>query len=557
MDRRSFLSLATTKSHEQDIKELRNISPLGEPSPYGLEEYEGEWTSAHALHLLSRTTFGPLKAELDECLQLGVSASVDKLFQFSPLDDVPLSYNRNDAASPYGETFVDKQRSAGMEGQRAEAFLGWWGARLMKARFDISEKLTLFWSNHYSTELSIINDTRYSFKLYELLRNNAAGNFRQLTKDVTINPAMLVYLNGDRNIAQSPNENYARELFELFTVGKGPQIEPGNYTNYTESDIQEAAKVLTGWTFRNRIGNTEPQFFSLLHDKSTKQFSSAFGGRSISNLEENEYKALVDLIFMDKKPALYLARKLYIWFVNDYIDEDVEQKIITPLANIIFDDDYNVKEVIKILLKSAHFNDSLMHGSSIKMPLDFLADIYNKLGFQLADGDFETEYRNHLSFLVYYAAVMEQTLNNPPSVAGWPAFYQLPQLKRMWLNSVTLPIRRRVTDGVIYVGLVRRQQGRAIKIDPLSLLDAVDEPVDEYNIIDYYVNLFFPVEITDAKRNDLRKAFVPEGQPDYFWAYAYAMYVEDPQDEQIANGLRFVLIQFFSKLMASAEFQLN
>ena len=107
--------------------------------------------------------------------------------------------------------------------------------------------MTLFWHNHFVVEFGDINDARMGYEYCRLLRQHALGNFKQLAKDVTVTPAMLRYLNGNQSTVGAPNENYGRELLELFTVGKGPLIGPGNYTNYTEADVQAAAKVLTGW----------------------------------------------------------------------------------------------------------------------------------------------------------------------------------------------------------------------------------------------------------------------------------------------------------------------
>ena len=155
------------------------------------------------------------------------------------------------------------------------------------------EKLTLFWHNHYVTQG--INDPQMVYNYITLLRENGLGNFRELTKQMTIEPAMLIYLNGNQNSAVAPNENYARELLELFTIGKGPAVGPGDYTNYTEDDVVEMARVLTGWIVRggfttDTVNNPlKSEFRPARHDDGTKQLSHRFDDIEIDDMGENEY----------------------------------------------------------------------------------------------------------------------------------------------------------------------------------------------------------------------------------------------------------------------------
>ncbi len=555
MDRRRFLSLK--QSNTAKIQTELDVQTVQPPSS-GLAEYKGSWDFKRAWHLLARTTFGPTEAEIKESETLGLSESVSKLLDIDTSVDQPLSINRNDDNSPYGETFVDKSRSFGMESQRRRSLLSWWGMRMGKARFDISEKMTIFWSNHYATEVVLINDARYSYQLYKLLRENCLGNFRELTKEVTVNTAMLVYLNGNRNIARQPNENYARELFELFTVGKGTQVSAEDYTNYTEDDIRAASRVLTGWTINRRAGNDlEATFQSLQHDKTPKTFTAVFGNRTITNAEDEEYKQLIDMIYESDNAAKFLARKLYIYFVNDYINDTVQANVIDPLAQIIYDNDYEIKPALETLLKSEHFNDTLMLGSMIKTPFDYIFDVLNKLDFDLSSNNFAAEYNNYYSYVVGYAAAMDQTLNEPPSVAGWQAYYQQPLMYRMWLNSVTIQLRQKITDGAVYIGLRNRDNQTANTFDPIEMAKKSGDPGNDSALIDYFTNFFYPVPISDGKREQIRKTLVPDGSPSYVWNYRWAEYEANPDDETKQQTVSFMLLNFFSTVLASAENHIN
>ena len=148
--------------------------------------------------------------------------------------------------------------------------------------------MCLLWHNHFVIEIDAVNNTNYNYLYGKLLYEMALGNFKTLTENISINTGMLEYLNGTDNIAGKPNENYARELFQLFTIGKGPLVSDGNYTNYTESDIQAAAKVLTGW--KSNSAENASYFSDSKHDKSTKTFSDVYNNHSIVNNGANEYK---------------------------------------------------------------------------------------------------------------------------------------------------------------------------------------------------------------------------------------------------------------------------
>ena len=194
-----------------------------------LNKYNGAWNTSLAAHLFRRTTYGVSYETLKEYGSKSLDASLDVLFQ--PLGPPPPPLNlsfEDDPEVPIGVTWVDKGVSQNVNGYRTASLRGWSFELMLTGSLNIREKMTMFWHNHFVT--SDINDPRYSYKYIELLRSNALGNFKQLTKDVTIDPAMLNYLNGRDNTKQAPNENYARELMELFTLGKGISAGPGDYT---------------------------------------------------------------------------------------------------------------------------------------------------------------------------------------------------------------------------------------------------------------------------------------------------------------------------------------
>ena len=157
---------------------------------------------------------------------------------------------------------------------------------------------------------------------------------------------MLLYLNGNENTKEAPNENYARELLELFTIGKGEVAGPGDYTTFTEQDVQSMARVLTGWTINLLAIGTklESIFLAPRHDTGSKQLSSRFNDEIIENAGDQEYSNLIDVIFEQDEVSKFICRKIYRYFINHEIDDEIEANIIEPMAQIIRDDNYEVEE---------------------------------------------------------------------------------------------------------------------------------------------------------------------------------------------------------------------
>ena len=195
--------------------------------------------------------------------------------------------------------------------------------------------MVLFWQNHFASEADVIGDARYYYWFHNKLRKNYLGNFKNLVKKINIDPAMLVYLSGQFNTKEAPNENYARELFELFTIGKGPLDGEDSYTYYTESDIIEASKILTGWeVIKNFSGPDRQKFTSSRHDTSSKTFSSKFNNKVIHNNGEKEHEDLINMIFDQERTSEYICEKLYRWFIYYVIDGEVTDKIIKLVCKV-------------------------------------------------------------------------------------------------------------------------------------------------------------------------------------------------------------------------------
>ncbi|NJN50156.1 MAG: DUF1800 domain-containing protein [Polaribacter sp.] len=226
-----------------------------------LQPFSGSFNEVHARHLLKRTTFGVTQTMVIEAVNLGLQATIDKLFDDKPLTSFPLKYQFdgqgsgriNDPDANYGETWVngnvlpqvtDLQERNRIINSRKRSLYAWFFLEMQNSNISIHEKMTLFWHNHF---VAVNQNPHREFYYFDILRKNALGNFIELTKKITVDANMLEYLSGAENTNTAPNENYARELLELFTIGKGIAVGNGDYTNYTETDVVEIAKILTGW----------------------------------------------------------------------------------------------------------------------------------------------------------------------------------------------------------------------------------------------------------------------------------------------------------------------
>ncbi len=528
-------------------------------STFSIAKFEGEWTFERAAHLLRRTMYGPQKEDIDQALALGLEGTIETLLKAQPLPDKPINYNdENDLAVPIGETWVDKPiiRSDNANqnvNRRLNSLAAWTFGLTLTEGMSIREKMTLFWHNHFVT--SDVRDPQFAYNNINIYRSNYLGNFRELTKMTTIDAAMLRYLNGNQNINIRPNENYARELLELFTIGKGPIAGEGDYTNYTEQDVAEVAKVMTGWRdqgYLSRDGHEAGSFFRPFgHDTSTKVLSHRFGNVEIPNMDEEEYKHLIDIIFQQDEVANFITRKIYRWFVYYEIDDVVEESIIQPLAQLLRDHDYDVLPMVQALLQSEHFFDEYAIGSMIKNPYDFVATQIKNLNVDLGS-TLPEQYRLWIRFY-NFTRLLQMTYFEHPDVAGWKAYYQEPLFYRTWINETTISSRFLFTNLVLTGVRVDRLQIQANILPMIEDIEGVEDPVA---LIDGLTTLFLPKPIAEEQKEYLKSILLP-GLPDYEWTIEYNTYQSTPEDEELKMSIENRLKGMCLALLSLPEYQLS
>jgi uncharacterized protein (DUF1800 family) len=405
-------------------------SPSASYRPFGtldsataLRPYAGPWNRRLAAHLARRAGFGGSPADVERLAATTMNGAVDRFIRFAesaalappPSFDppqFPLLAARGMPA-PTAEERTALIKAAAMSRRRnLIALQTWWLERMIASPAPLQEKMTLFWHGHFT---SAINEKGVTAQMMlaqnQLFRENALGDVRELTLKVSQDPAMLRYLDNNVNIKAHPNENYARELMELFTLGLG---------NYTEHDVRESARAFTGWTFRPNRETGNATFFDnpKQHDDGTKTFlgrSGTFNGADI-----------VRIIFEQAAAPRFLATKLLAFFVY----EDPEPELVDQVAALIVRKGFVLQTVLSTVLRSEVFYSDRAYRALVKSPVEFVVGTHQLFGIaHIAPVELAT------------LRTMGQVLFYPPNVKGWDG-------GAAWINSQTILTRENFANGV-------------------------------------------------------------------------------------------------------------
>lgn len=525
----------------------------------GLSAYTGNWGDKQKIHLLRRLMFGVKLSDLNALNGLNMSQSVDLLLNTVPPtppdpvnfyeslypDPNGIALGASWTTAPYGDGTVNYYRYLSLR--------GWWMKNLINQSLSITEKMILFWHNSFVTEFNVVGDSRLMFKYLTLLRTHALGNFKTFVKEVSKDPNMLFYLNGHYNVKNSPDENYARELQELFTIGKGTTL-------WNEDDVKEAAKVLTGFRVNT---NTLTSFFDPnRHETVNKTFSAFYNNTTITGLSgaagETELDALLDMIFAkDQLVARHLCRKIYRFFIYYDIDSTVENTIIGGLAQTLINNNWDVKPVLAQLFKSEHFFDNLSMDCLIRNPIDYYIGLARTFNLSFPD---DTNLLEHYRAYYRAASLCEEAAmdpGSPPSVSGWPAYYQTPQFHQMWINSDTLPKRMRNTDQLLTNAGIYVSANTKIQADVLAYVASLNNPSDPDAVIDQCVKYFLALTLSTNLKNEFKSILLGPGQTqNFYWTNAWNDYINNPGNATFAGIVRTRLRDMFTKLLRMSEHHL-
>ncbi len=422
------------------------------------------WNNVNAKHLLSRTLFGYTRSDLSSALKYNkLSDFVDQeLLKDLPIQEPPGTW--------VTETPVPDNGT--IDGYRYRGFNYWWFDNMLKEKTNMREKMVLFLHNHFVSQRSDVNYPQHMFQQQTLFRKYAFGNLRQLTKEITIDPAMLIYLNGRGSKSKNavPNENYAREVMELFTLGVG---------NYTETDIKEAAKTFAGW----QVNGLKATFDINRVTQENKTILGKTGNFT--------YEQTIDILFEQPACAPYFCRKIYKSFLNDQPNEPFIEK----MAKVLKDNDFNLKPLLSFFFKSDEFYSPELIGSKIKSPTELMIGSLKVLDFQNPNLKYDDVSNSDYAYVYDSSKGLQQQLFEPPNVAGWPG-------QRNWISSTTFALRNGFTDSII--------NGKKLGGGKIAfLLKALDYSRTYQNsenaskFIDEIANIFFQLPLSSLKKKIL------------------------------------------------------
>lgn len=405
-----------------------------------------EWSYDHAAHLLERAGFGGTPEEIARFAAMTPEAAVDLIVNYEQIADTLPPFEHSgiwdeamladadlhlrfddvmakaaEVGEVYGEVVREegprklqditdalyyKYLSSNREWQRVAQ---WWAERMLTSPRPLEEKMTLFWHGHFATEELKNDDYRLMLQQNMTLRQLASSDMSSLLIAMSKDPAMLLYLDNRLNVKGHANENYAREILELFSLGIG---------NYTENDIKEAARAFTGW--RN-------QGLTFIDDKAQHDegMKTVFGQTGNWDGED-----VVDLILQQEAAGEFIAGKIYRFFVR----EEISEQMLDELAARLRDDNYALKPFLRALFLSQDFYSEPSLGTQIKSPVQFLVSTYRKLGLERIPGT------------PYFPAatnLLGQALGNPPNVKGWDG-------GRAWLNPSTILLRNNLIGHLLF-----------------------------------------------------------------------------------------------------------
>lgn len=439
------------------------------------------WSRDRAAHLLQRAGFGGTPAEVDRLAAMTPEQAVRSLVRYQSLPNSLPPFEDSGAFDPGLEPFAPSRPAATDLAKRTGEALGvkakpdgnrklqqvadrflywkrvtlletqrvayWWANRMVATSRPLEEKMTLFWHGHFATGDEKVQDYRKMLGQNAMLRAKATGNFRELLISVSQDPAMLAYLDAGVNVKGAPNENFAREIMELFTMGVG---------NYTEKDIQEAARAFTGWNFRGLDFVINPD----QHDSGPKTVLGQTG-----NFDGIQ---VIDIILAKPVTSEYIATKLYRYFVR----EDVSPDMRVALGKLLRANRYEIAPFLETLFLSRDFYSDASVGTQIKAPVELVVSTYRKLGLAEVPGipDF-----NQLT------EMMGQKLLNPPNVAGWTS-------GRSWITPGLLLVRGNFIYDTMF--------------PPIDFVAPDRVPQDRYGIIPVAEKLAMGKDVTTATKPD-------------------------------------------------------
>ena len=522
----------------------------------GLEAYTGTWGTTQKKHLLNRVLTGYGSRHLLDLNNLSLQKSLDLIFTPEkqpsvPVNDYDYEITKEETEKQGfvyvepGKEYVFTPEPKGAPAPRYSSFEAWLYRNMIQQGTSIHWCMVFFLHNLLVASGGTV---KMLYQHYMLLFNSSFESYKSTIYKITIDPMMLDYLNLQNSHKNKPDENYARELQELFTVGKGPN------SQYTEDDVSAMARLLVGWAFNyeskeNINGPITSSFNEVNHDTSDKQFSAFYGNRVIKGRNgqdgKKELDEAIDMLFSTNECALYLSRRLYQFFCYPIIDDTAEKNVIAPMADLLRKNNYELMVPLRALLGSAHFFDNSFYNSIIKSPIEFMFGFFKEFEMDLfntiSGGDIPKKFSDPLTANFYKFKNLQWEMSNiglnftnPPSVSGWPAYYQAPVFDLFWINSDTIAKRSNSGNAIakwgLYLGSGDIKGNIHLQIDKIKFVNSLKSPDNIDLVIDETVERIMCAPIS-AKAKARIKASVLEGNAASYYTQLYQSHMSKPTEE--------------------------
>lgn len=469
---------------------------------------DAEWDYAKARHLLVRAGFGGTPDEVAHLHSLGLYGAVRHLVNFKdqPTPNLEFDANPKDRPENYESGLTgDTQRRmrearVARDRQQIQKMREWWLRRMIESPRPLEEKLTLFWHGHFASQYNDVGDSYAMYLQNQLFRDNAAGNFATLLYGIAHDAAMLKYLNNDTNVKGRANENLAREIMELFSMGRDQ--------GYSETDIRQGARALTGFTYDTWTGQF--RFISTNHDTEPKKIFGKEGNWSGDDF--------VKLILDTPYPAKFIARQMFVYFAHEEPSTDT----VESLANVLRHNNYELAPMLENLFLSEEFYSARSVGTQVKGPIQLVVGLHRDLGLKDAD----------LAYLNTATRDMGQELFEPPSVFGWQAGLS-------WVSTSRTFGRYNALAEI----LERRPRAGKAGVDVVGAVLAGKTFENHAQVVDYLIKSCVNVPLAESKRQALIEFAAPLPPP--------AEWAASP------NPVNARLTRMLVMLMCSPEYQLN
>lgn len=546
-----------------------------------LNPLQGVLGRRKAAHLLRRASFCFTRAKVDQMAGQSAAVALTDLLTINPLSlDQPVY--ANGPSAPVTWINPPQPPSAPLPADDDELkpyVLGWWVNEALQDT-GITHKLSLYFHQFLAVDAASGTSMQF-FDYLSLIRWGSLGNYKALVTKMVTDNCMLSYVDNDQNFAQNPNENFAREFFELFTIGRGAPAGPGDYTTFTEEDVVQAARVFSGFNHAQRHQNIDPdtnipagKAYPQSHDFDPKTFSARFGNATITPPGNDaigqvaELNLFIDLVFAQPETSKNLCRRLYHYFVTRNISQEIEDEVIAPLAQTLVDNNFELKPVLLQLLESEHFYDAddsdnadEIVGALIKSPLELTLQAFSFFTLPIPD----PVSQNKLHYIDFYnAAVLERmlgragmTLFYPLDVAGYSGYYQDPTLNRQFFNSATI-VQRYKLPQVLLTGTNAWGSSAndliGTKLDIAHWVrdsGVISNPEDSYVLVQELLYYIFPEEPDNERFTHFLDIVFLDQLPPGDWTYEWDNFLSSGDDSEV----KIPLERLVNAIMYAPEYQ--